>query len=95
MSAVKGSRVAYQVFGSGSLDMLCIPGWVSNVEAQWQFPPTANFYSRLGEFARVIQVDRRGTGLSDRLSPKDLPPCHLTRRCPSESSSHTWLSSSN
>src|SRR5215510_10243984 len=74
----EGVSVAYQVFGSGSIDLLCIPGWVSNIEAQWRFPPTADFYSRLAEFARVIQVDRRGTGLSDRFSLEDIPPLEVT-----------------
>lgn len=73
----EGISVAYQVFGSGSVDLLCIPGWVSHLEAQWRYPPTAHFYTRLGEFARVIQVDRRGTGLSDRLPPEDLPPLEV------------------
>ena len=73
----EGISIAYQVFGSGSLDLLCVPGWVSHLESQWRYPPTAHFYSRLGEFARVIEVDRRGTGLSDRLPPEDLPPLEV------------------
>jgi pimeloyl-ACP methyl ester carboxylesterase len=73
----EGISVAYQMFGSGTLDLLCIPGWVSHLESQWRYPPTAHFYSRLGEFARVIEVDRRGTGLSDRLPPEDLPPLEV------------------
>ena len=73
----EGISVAYQMFGTGNLDLLCIPGWVSHLESQWRYPPTAHFYSRLGEFARVIEVDRRGTGLSDRLPPEDLPPLEV------------------
>jgi len=74
----EGVSVAYQTFGSRRIDLLCIPGWVSNIESQWRFPPTADFYSRLGAFARVIQVDRRGTGLSDRFSLDAIPPLEVT-----------------
>ncbi|HYM52387.1 MAG TPA: adenylate/guanylate cyclase domain-containing protein [Candidatus Dormibacteraeota bacterium] len=72
-----GVSIAYQMFGSGDVDLLCIPGFVSNLEYQWTFQPTAHFYQRLGSFARVTEVDRRGTGLSDRLSPDDLPPLEV------------------
>ena len=71
-----GVSVAYEVFGEGP-DVLCIPGFASNLEFQWSFPPTARFFERLGGFARVIEVDRRGTGMSDRLSPEDLPPLEV------------------
>lgn len=71
-----GISIAYQVFGEGP-DLLFIPGFVSNLEYQWQFEPTRRFFSRLGSFCRVIEVDRRGTGLSDRLSPDDLPPLEV------------------
>ncbi len=71
-----GISVAYQVFGEGP-DLLFIPGFVSNLEYQWQFELTARFFDRLGSFSRVIEVDRRGTGLSDRLSPEDLPPLEV------------------
>jgi pimeloyl-ACP methyl ester carboxylesterase len=72
----EGVSVAYQVFGDGP-DLLFIPGFVSNLEYQWQFELTARFFDRLGSFSRVIEVDRRGTGLSDRLSPEQLPPLEV------------------
>ena len=28
-------NVAYQVFGQGPLDLVIIPGWVSNIEIFW------------------------------------------------------------
>jgi pimeloyl-ACP methyl ester carboxylesterase len=71
-----GISIAYQVFGEGP-DLLFIPGFVSNLEYQWRFEPTARFFDRLRSFCRVIEVDRRGTGLSDRLSPEDLPPLEV------------------
>ena len=69
-----GTRLAYQVFGSGKRDILYLPGHIGHVEVHWEDPLYAAFLRGLGSFARVIAVDRRGQGLSDRLSPGDLPP---------------------
>jgi pimeloyl-ACP methyl ester carboxylesterase/class 3 adenylate cyclase len=59
-------HVAYQVIGDGPLDLLWVPGFVSNMEAGWQSPPTASFIRRLSSFCRLILFDKRGTGMSDR-----------------------------
>jgi pimeloyl-ACP methyl ester carboxylesterase len=59
-------NVAYQVFGSGAIDVIYVPGWISDVEAAWDEPQFAQFLRKLGEFSRVIMFDKRGTGLSDR-----------------------------
>lgn len=40
----------------------------------WDNPLMARFLKRLASFSRLIMIDRRGMGLSDRLSPDDLPP---------------------
>jgi pimeloyl-ACP methyl ester carboxylesterase len=61
-------HVAYQVFGEGSLDLLFVPGFVSNVEAAWASPDHSAFFRRLASFCRVILFDKRGTGMSDRSS---------------------------
>ena len=61
--------IAFQVFGAGPVDLVSVPGFVSNVELTWQYPPTARFARRLGTFSRVIAFDKRGTGLSDRVAP--------------------------
>ena len=58
--------VAYQVFGTGEVDLVYVPAWVSHVEYAWEEPSYAQFLRRLGGFARVIMFDKRGTGLSDR-----------------------------
>ena len=71
-----GVSIAYQVFGEGP-DLLFVPGFVSNLEYQWHFRSTSRFFERMATFARVIEVDRRGTGLSDRVSPRDLPPLEV------------------
>ena len=57
--------VAYQEFGEGPLDIVIVPGFVSHVELVWEFPPARHMMERLAAFARVIQFDKRGTGLSD------------------------------
>ncbi len=59
-------HIAYQVFGQGPLDLLFVPGFVSNIEAAWQSPAHSAFFRRLGSFCRVILFDKRGTGMSDR-----------------------------
>ena len=65
--------IAYQVVGDGPLDLLWIPGWVSNVELAWEEPLLAHFFERLARFSRLILFDKRGTGLSDRVPTDELP----------------------
>lgn len=59
------AHIAYQVFGEGDLDLVFVPGFVSNVEHYWGMPRVPALFNRLGSFARVIIFDKRGTGLSD------------------------------
>lgn len=61
-------HIAYQVLGDGPLDVVFVPGFVSNVEAVWDFPEHAAFLRRLSSFCRLIMFDKRGTGMSDRTS---------------------------
>ncbi len=58
--------IAYQVVGSGPVDLVLVHGWVSNVEFAWESPPFAQFLNRLAAHTRLIHFDKRGTGLSDR-----------------------------
>jgi pimeloyl-ACP methyl ester carboxylesterase len=58
-------HIAYQVFGTGSVDLVLVPGFISNVEETWDNPSAARWLQRLARFARVIAFDKRGTGLSD------------------------------
>jgi len=58
--------IAYQRFGSGPAELVVVPGWASNLDEIWGFPPLGPMLSRLGEFARCVVFDKRGTGLSDR-----------------------------
>ncbi|MCH7899967.1 MAG: adenylate/guanylate cyclase domain-containing protein [Acidobacteria bacterium] len=66
-------HIAFQVVGDGPLDLVFVPGWVSNVELGWEEPRQASFLRSLASFARLILFDKRGTGLSDPV-PIDRPP---------------------
>ena len=59
-------HIAYQVVGDGPIDLLLIPGLFTHVEHRWEEPSFARFLDRLASFSRLIVVDARGTGLSDR-----------------------------
>ncbi|HEV7162495.1 MAG TPA: adenylate/guanylate cyclase domain-containing protein [Solirubrobacteraceae bacterium] len=60
------ASIAYQVAGEGTLDLLFLPGWISQIEHLWEAPAMRRFLERLAVFNRLILFDRRGTGLSDR-----------------------------
>ena len=68
-------HLAYQVFGEGPVNYVFVPGFISQIENYWDEPGFARWLRRLGSFARVVMFDKRGTGLSDRLS--DLPGMDL------------------
>ena len=61
-----GASIAYQVAGDGNLDVLFLPGWISQIEQLWEAPALRRFLERLGGFTRLILFDSRGTGLSER-----------------------------
>jgi pimeloyl-ACP methyl ester carboxylesterase len=70
---VDGAHIAYQVVGEGPVDLVFVMGWTSNIEAMWEEPGLARFLSRLATVSRLIIFDKRGTGLSDRVSDTDFP----------------------
>jgi pimeloyl-ACP methyl ester carboxylesterase len=61
-----GVSIAYQVHGDGPLDLVLVPGFVSQVELLAEDPSTARFLRRLAAFSRLLVFDKRGQGLSDR-----------------------------
>jgi DNA-binding SARP family transcriptional activator/class 3 adenylate cyclase len=69
-----GVSLGYQVFGDGELELLLTTGWVLPMELAWDDPAYVRFLERLGSFSRVLLWDKRGTGLSDRFAPGELPP---------------------
>jgi hypothetical protein len=46
-----------QVVGEKALDLIWVPGWISNVEASWEVPAYAHFLHRLAYFSRLILFD--------------------------------------
>jgi len=61
-------NIAYAVLGDGPFDVVFVSGWVlSNLEGTWDHAPD-DFFRRLSSFCRLILFDKRGTGLSDRVS---------------------------
>ncbi|HET7219290.1 MAG TPA: alpha/beta fold hydrolase [Vicinamibacterales bacterium] len=61
-------NIAYQVVGAGPRDLVFIMGWVSHLDYFWAEPSFARFLHRLASFSRLILIDKRGTGLSDRVA---------------------------
>ena len=68
-----GTFIAYQVTGAGPMDLVVIRAWITNLEHEWDEPVLARMYRRLSAIGRVIRLDRRGSGLSDRLR-SDIAP---------------------
>lgn len=66
-------NIAYQVLGDGSIDIVYVMGWVSNLDYYWEEPSYDRFLKRLASFSRLILFDKRGTGLSDRVHESELP----------------------
>ena len=48
--------------------MVLVPGWVSHLEVMWELPEFARFLDRFAAMGRLIVFDKRGTGLSDRVT---------------------------
>ena len=67
-------NIAYQVFGAGPPDVLFVRGNWNHLELQWEEPHLAAFLRGLGEFARVIVYDDRGSGMSDPTPGGGLAP---------------------
>ncbi|MDQ2681940.1 MAG: alpha/beta fold hydrolase, partial [Chloroflexota bacterium] len=61
-----GLSVAWHEFGSGEIDLVYIPGYISHIEHHWRNPRYAQHLTRFGSLARIIKFDKRGTGMSDR-----------------------------
>lgn len=61
-------NIAYQVMGDGPVDLVLVPGLISHVEFLHELPGYTAALRRLSRFARVVTFDKRGQGLSDRIS---------------------------
>ncbi|YBV94588.1 alpha/beta fold hydrolase (plasmid) [Phyllobacteriaceae bacterium JZ32] len=60
-------HLAYQTVGTGALDIVWMPGFVSHVERAWDEPHARQFLMKLSSLGRLVFFDRRGVGLSDRI----------------------------
>lgn len=63
-----GAAIAYQVVGDGPIDLVFVEGFMSHRQVMWELPAYARFCERLAEFTRLILFDKRGVGMSDRVS---------------------------
>jgi class 3 adenylate cyclase len=63
-----GAHIAYQDFGEGPVTLVVIDGWITHLEVFWEQPRFARFMQRLARGMRILQFDKRGTGMSDRFS---------------------------
>jgi len=61
-------NIAYQVTGEGPFDLVFVPGYVTHLELHWEMPSFRPFLEELSSFSRLIRFDKRGTGMSDRVS---------------------------
>ncbi len=61
-------NIAYQVMGDAPIDFIAVPGLCSHIEFAHEFPGYTASLRRLSKFARVVTFDKRGQGLSDRIS---------------------------
>jgi class 3 adenylate cyclase len=65
---IDGVNIAYQVRGDGPVDLVYTLGMAGNFEIEFERSWGIRFLDRLASFSRVILFDKRGTGLSDRVS---------------------------
>jgi pimeloyl-ACP methyl ester carboxylesterase len=61
-------NIAYQVSGDGPFDLVFVPGYVTHLELHWSIASFVPFLEHLSSFCRLIRFDKRGTGMSDRVS---------------------------
>jgi pimeloyl-ACP methyl ester carboxylesterase len=61
-------HIAYQIMGSGPFDLVLVPGFITHLDIQLENAWCLRFFERLASFCRLILVDKRGTGLSDRVT---------------------------
>jgi pimeloyl-ACP methyl ester carboxylesterase len=59
--------VAYQVLGDGPPDIVFVRGITGDLLSTWEQPLLIRHVKGLAEIGRVLMLDKRGTGLSDRV----------------------------
>jgi pimeloyl-ACP methyl ester carboxylesterase len=59
--------IAHMVAGNGPVDIVFVRGFAGDLLSAWEQPRLVRFITELASFARVILLDKRGAGLSDRV----------------------------
>jgi DNA-binding SARP family transcriptional activator/pimeloyl-ACP methyl ester carboxylesterase len=72
-----GFALAYQVLGDGPVDLLFVPGFTGHLEVRWEDPSLSRLYRRLAASCRLVLMDKRGTGMSDRAGGYPPLPEHV------------------
>jgi class 3 adenylate cyclase len=63
--------IAYQAVGTGPLDIVFVRGLTGDLLSTWEQPLLVRLVEELAIHGRVLMLDKRGSGLSDRL--RDVP----------------------
>jgi class 3 adenylate cyclase len=58
--------IAWSLSGSGPVDIVFVPGFISQLDQMRELPMFTAIMSRLERIGRVVTFDKRGTGLSGR-----------------------------
>jgi len=67
-TTLDGASIAYQDFGEGPITLVVVAGDITHLEVYWELPQWSTFMRRLAKNMRVLCFDKRGVGMSDRLS---------------------------
>lgn len=70
------TALAYQVVGSGPVDLVYLQGYLLNVELNWDHPALAHFLGELARSTRLVVTDRASAARSGSLRPTP----HRSRR---------------
>ena len=68
--------IAYQVVGGGSPDIVFVRGVTGDLLSTWEQPLLVRHVEGLAACGRVLMLDKRGTGLSDRV--REVPSIETT-----------------
>jgi DNA-binding SARP family transcriptional activator/pimeloyl-ACP methyl ester carboxylesterase len=72
-----GSALAYQVLGDGPIDLVFLPGFTGHLEIRWEDPTLSRLFRRIAASCRLVLLDKRGTGMSDRAGGYPPLPEHV------------------
>src|SRR5215510_390947 len=67
-----GARIAYTVAGDGPPLVACMEPMVSHVQLEWRHPVNGRVLRGLARHFKLIRLDFRGCGLSDRRQAQTL-----------------------